>query len=158
MVPCSKNYNDQICDIDPVELIAVYLAGKFAKRLFDSYKENRYPVYVKCLAEILNWSREFYNLYYYNENNGRSFENIKDTIYDNCVHRDNFLLAWGDKRAKQFFAQKTNETEHSQQYSNNGKGGQRFPVGIEKDTDGKKIVIDGKKTDLYVGVVSTLLF
>ena len=158
MVPDSMNYNDQNCDKDQIVTIAVYLAGKFAKRLFDSYKENNYPVYVKCLEEILNWSCEFYNLYYYNENNLESFETIKDTSYNNGVHRDDFLLAWGDKRINQFFAQKTNETKYSQKYSNNSKDGQNFSVVIDEGTDGKKRMFDGEMTDPGVGVVSTFEF
>jgi hypothetical protein len=154
MAPYSKNYNDQIYDTDPIGTIAAYLAGKFAKRLFDSYKEKSYPVYVKCLAEILNWSGEFYSLYCFNENNWESFENVKHTIYNKGVHRDDFLLAWGDKRINQFFAQKINEPEYSQKYSNNSKDSKNFSVGISIGAVGENIVPDRKTADLYVGFVS----
>ena len=103
MIDNSRNYSDPILNADPVGLIAAYLAGKFVKPLFDSYKKHNYQVYVRCLAEILNWSQEFYDLYY-NNKNVNDFKNNTELIYHNGIHRSDFLSAWGDKKIKQFLA------------------------------------------------------
>ena len=139
------NYNNQICHTHSVDTIATYLSGKFVKRLFDSYEGKNYLVYVKCLAEISNWSREFYDLYNDNEDNWRSFENSKEMINNNAVQRDDFLLAWGEKRINQFFAQKVNEKEYSQEYSTTSKAPQKLPLELISVPKGKKEHQMGKR-------------
>jgi hypothetical protein len=91
----SNDLNNPIRNSDPIGLISTCLASKFVKPLLDFYNENTYETYLKCLAEILTWSQEFYDLCYNNED----WENAgtTDTIYTNGVHRNDFLLAWGDK-------------------------------------------------------------
>lgn len=93
----SENANDHI------RLIASSLADKFVKPMYDANCEKNYFVYVGCLSEILNWSGEFYNSYFHKMHDWKSFETSKDNIY-NAVDRDDFLLAWGCTKVRQFFA------------------------------------------------------
>jgi hypothetical protein len=130
MIDNSGNYSDQILNADPVGLIAAYLAGKFVTPLFNSYKKHNYQVYVRCLAEILNWSQEFYDLYYNNKNE-KDFKNNRELIYHNGIHRSDFLSAWADKRIRQYL------TQHKQAFSG----------GVINDTGGKKEVRDGKQVN-----------
>jgi hypothetical protein len=121
MIAHSKNHTEKICDTDPVGMIAVCLAGRFAKPLFDFYNENTYSAYVKCLKEILIWSQEFHDLHYKNEEEWEVFENTRKNIYNNGFHQRDLLIAWGGKRIEQFFAQHTSETGYSRKYRNNSK-------------------------------------
>jgi len=130
MINNSRNYSDPILNADPVNLIAAHLAGKFVKPLFNSYKKHNYQIYVRCLAEILNWSQEFYDLYYNNKNE-HYFKNNKELIYHNGIHRSDFLSSWGDKRIKQFLA------KHKQAFSG----------AVTNDTEGKKEVPGGKQVN-----------
>ena len=121
MIAHSKNHTEQICDTDPVGMIAVCLAGRFTKPLFDFYNENTYSGYVKCLKEILIWSREFHDLYYKNDEDWGIFENNRKDLYNNDFYQHDLLIRWGGKRIEQFFAQYRNETGHSRKYRNNSK-------------------------------------
>ncbi|MEO8769625.1 MAG: hypothetical protein ABI402_06060 [Ferruginibacter sp.] len=99
MTKLRKNANNQI------SLIATSLAEKFVKPMYEANKEKNYFVYVSCLSEILNWSGEFYNNYFHKLNDWKSFETSKDNIY-NAVDRDDFLMAWGCNKIRQFFVNK----------------------------------------------------
>ena len=112
MIAYSKNQTDQIGDTDPIESIAACLASKFLKPLYHFCNEKNYFVYVGCLSEILDWSREFYNQYFHNKNDWEAFEETRDNIF-NGVHRDDFLIEWGHKRIKKFFSQNAKKEEHS---------------------------------------------
>ncbi len=124
MIAYSKNHADQICDNDQIDKIAACLADNFLKPLYHFCNEKNYFVYVACLAEILDWSHEFYNQYYNNVNDWEAFEEIKDNVYNTGVYRNNFLIVWGDKRIKQFFAQNSNKTKCSRKYLKNSKNKQ----------------------------------
>jgi len=91
-------------DTDQVGLFAVCLADNFLKPLYDFCNERNYFVYVGCLAEILDWSQEFYNRYHHKLNNWEAFEKSRENIFS-AVNRDDFLIAWGYKRIEQFFSQ-----------------------------------------------------
>jgi len=126
-----KNDNDQICDIDPIGLIADCLTNRFAQPLFNFYAKKTYSVYVECLVEILSSSFEFYNQYYNNETDWKEFENIRHTLFNNNddVHTDYFFIAWGEKRIRQFFAQNLNGTRRKQFFSSSC---------FTRDADGRK--------------------
>ena len=119
----SKSHSDQIGDADQIDKIAVCLADNFVKPLFDFHNEKKYQAYVKSLAEILNWSREFYKQYYQKLNDWESFEKSNDNIY-NADNRNDFLIAWGCNRIQLFFAQNANETEYSRKQAKNSKNKQ----------------------------------
>ena len=126
MIAQSKNHTEQIYDTDPVGMIAICLAGRFAKRLFNFYNENTYSAYIKCLKEILTWSQEFHDRYYKNDEDWGIFENNRKNIYNNDFYQYDLLIRWGGKRIEQFFAQHRNEREYSAKYSNNSKQGQNI--------------------------------
>jgi len=73
------------------------LSDNFVKPLFDFRDEKNYPAYVKSLAEILNWSLEFYQQYHHKLKDWEAFEKSADNIYD-AVNPNDFLIAWGQKR------------------------------------------------------------
>lgn len=164
MFPYSNKPNDHVRNSDPVGSISTCLAGKFVKPLFDFYNEsiyieNKHETYLICLAEILTWSQEFYDLYYNNKNDWEISAEIKNTIYNNGVHRNEFLLAWGDKRMKQFLAKHYVETECSEPYKNVSPADQQvdFSVGITIDADRKKIISDGENVDAWVDIAPTFI-
>jgi len=140
MITSLKNDNDRICDIDPIGLIAARLTNRFAQPLFNFYAKKSYSVYIKCLVEILNWSYEFYNQYYNNETDWKEFENIRHTLFNNDdVYMDYFLIAWGEKRICQFFAQNINGTKTKQLFP---------PSCFTTDADGKKQVPDRERSNV----------
>jgi hypothetical protein len=140
MIAFSKNDNNRICDIDPIGVIAACLANRFAQPLFNFYAKKSYSVYAKCLVEILNWSYEFYNQYYNNETDWKDFENIRNILfYNNDVHGECFLIAWGEKRIRQFFAQNINGTGFVRNHRNDNEKKQFFSSPcFATDADGKK--------------------
>jgi hypothetical protein len=91
-------------------------------------------------VEILNWSYEFYNQYYNNETDWKDFENIRNILFNNNdVHRECFLIAWGEKRIRQFFAQNINGTGFVRNHRNNDEKKQFFSSPcFATDADGKK--------------------
>ena len=66
----------QIGDADQIDKIAVCLADNFVKPLFDFHNEKKYQAYVKSLAEILNWSSEFYKQYYQKLNDWKVLKKV----------------------------------------------------------------------------------
>ena len=102
----SNNHSEQI------EMIAARLADQFVKPLFDFRNEKSYFTYIGSLAEILDWSYEFHNLYSYQMEDWESFLASKENIY-HAVSRDEFLIAWGKSRIKQFYAQNENHRRNS---------------------------------------------
>jgi len=130
MIADSKNHTVQIYDTDQIGKIAACLSDNFVKPLFDFRDEKNYPAYVKSLAKILNWSHEFYKQYHHKLKDWEAFEKSTDNIYD-AVNPNDFLIAWGQKRIKQFFAHHTNETGHSGKYTNNNKNKRNnFSMGV----------------------------
>lgn len=156
MIACLKDHADQISDGNQVNRIATRLADKFVKPLFDFCNEKNYSVYLKSLDEILNWAYEFYAEYYPKLNDWEAFEGTKDNIF-NSINRDDFLMAWGDKRMKQFIAENSNEKEYSPMYAINGNTEQNiFDDGIDEGTDLGKKLSDRKRTSMWAAVASTL--
>ena len=111
MIGFSNNKIHLVSSSEPVGLIADCLVRKFANPLFSFCTVKTYRNYVNCIKEILKWSAEFYAMYYTDKKDYKISETIKNNIYNNGIHREEFLIAWGDKRMKQFFAQRVIETK-----------------------------------------------
>ena len=97
---------------DQIEMIAARLADQFVKPLFDFRKEKNYFTYIGSLSEILDWSYEFHNMYSCQIEDWESFLVSKENIY-HAVNRDEFIVAWGKSRIKQFYAQNENHRRNS---------------------------------------------
>lgn len=91
MIIHSKNHPDPVYDTDAIVNIAALLAENFLGSLYQFNNEKGYFSYVACLSEILQWAQEYYNEYNKNENE---------------ILQNDLLVAWGNKRIKQFFAEK----------------------------------------------------
>ena len=95
MIPCLKNHND------PIGLIANFFADHFQNTLFYSGDEINFKVYIKCLNEILSWSYEFYNKYYYTIQDWEAFKVSRQNIF-HADSLNDFLLSWGKRRIQEY--------------------------------------------------------
>jgi len=91
-----------LTDSERVDEIAVRLANKFLTQLFNFCNQKNYFVYVGSLAEIMDWSYEFFNQYDKKISDWKNFEASNENIYD-AATRDEFLIAWGNERIQQFY-------------------------------------------------------
>lgn len=72
--------------------------------LFEPGKEKNYNAQIGGLAEIIDWSREFYDLYFDKINNWEMFKYSKHNIY-NAVILDDLIIAFGKARIIKFYAE-----------------------------------------------------
>ena len=94
-------------DIEQIDTIAIRLANKFLNPLFDFCNQKNYFVYIGSLAEIMDWSYEFYNQYEHKLKNWQNFVSSNENVFD-AVSQDEFLIAWGNNRIQQFYEQNAN--------------------------------------------------
>ena len=87
-----------------IDTIAIRLASKFLNPLFDFCSQKNYFVYIGSLAEIMDWSYEFFYLYDQKLQDWKNFESSNENIF-NAESKDEFLLAWGNNRIQQFYEQ-----------------------------------------------------
>ena len=93
--------------IDFIKMVAIHMAKNFMKPLLEFSKDLNYSAQVGGLAEILDWSREFYEQYYDKIANWEIFRSSSDNIY-NAVTRGDLIDAFGRERFKKFCAQNEN--------------------------------------------------
>lgn len=94
-----------------IETVASRLAEKFIKPLLLFSKEKSYPAHIGGLAEILDWSMEFYEKYYeqiitserYNEGGGTNYK---------TAEFDDLIVAFGKDRIKKFYTQNANHATY----------------------------------------------
>ncbi len=67
---------------DFIKMAANRLAKSFLKPLLELTTEKNYPAHIGGLAEILDWSREFYDKYYDKITNEEMFSCTIDNIYN----------------------------------------------------------------------------
>ena len=98
-------------------MVARRLAEKFLERLIFLSKEKHYSARMGCLAEILDWSQEFYDKYYDKIINWETFKCSSDNIYEGITH-DGLIVAFGEERLKKFYYQHVNHaTYFTEKYS-----------------------------------------
>jgi len=96
---------------EQIDMIATCLADNFVKKIYDFQNEKSYSAYVKSLSEIFHWAHEFYIEYNHKMKDWESFKRSIDNIY-NVNTMEDFQIAWGNQRIKQFFDQHAINTEH----------------------------------------------
>ena len=89
---------------DEISNIAASLADEFLKPLFDFCNERNYFVYIGSLAEIMDWSCEFYAQYHHKLADWEKFEHSQDNIF-RARSKAEFLKAWGSNRIKLFYSE-----------------------------------------------------
>jgi len=93
---------------DKIGMIAACLTDNFLKPLYDFSNEKNYFGYLGSLAEISDWSHEFYNEYYHTLEDWEAFQDSKENVYK-AINWNDFLIAWGHERIRQFFDQNTSQ-------------------------------------------------
>lgn len=88
---------------DQIGMIAACLTDNFLKPLYNFSNEKNYFGYLGSLAEISDWSHEFYDEYGLSLNDWESFQSSGKNIYKSPNWND-FLVAWGTERIREFFA------------------------------------------------------
>ena len=99
-------------DSTQIDTIAIRLAKNFLNPLFDFCNQKNYFVYIGSLAEIMDWSYEFYNLYEHKIRDWKNFESSNENIF-NAVNEDEFLIAWGNSRIQQFYEENAHHPKKS---------------------------------------------
>jgi hypothetical protein len=103
--------------IDFIRMVAIHLAKIFMKPLLEFNKEKNYPAQVGGLAEILDWSREFYEQYYDKITNWEIFRCSSYNIYNAGTPGD-LIDAFGRERFNKFCAQNKSHTAYfTEKYS-----------------------------------------
>lgn len=88
--------------IEVIKLVAYHLSEKFTYPLFELSKEKNYSVHIGVLAEILDWSREFYDLYY-NTINEWEVANWNSHHSYNNIKLEGLIIKYGQCRLKRFY-------------------------------------------------------
>jgi len=107
-------------DSGQIDTIAIRLANRFLNPLFDFCNKKNYFIYIGSLAEIMDWSYEFYHQYDHKLRDWEIFESSHENIF-NAASKDEFLLAWGSNRIKQFYEQNANHPKNFIGKAMNGK-------------------------------------
>jgi len=102
---------------DFIKMVAKCLAKNFMMPLFQLTKEKGYSAHIGGLAEILDWSNEFYDQYYDKVLNWEMFRSGSSNIY-NAFTLDDLILSFGREKLKKFYDQPENHTNYfSRRYS-----------------------------------------
>ena len=102
---------------DFIKIVANQLAKNFMNLLFELTKEKSYAAHIGGLAEILDWSGEFYDRYYDKVMNAGMFACSNGNIYNDTALHD-LIDAFGNERFKKFCAQNENRTNYfAEKYS-----------------------------------------
>jgi hypothetical protein len=86
-----------------IELVADYLARKFIQPLLLYSNEKNYPAYVGGLAEILDWSIDFYDQYYTKIITCKNKNQVCKNKY-NADTLERLIVAFGQERLLTFYA------------------------------------------------------
>jgi hypothetical protein len=96
---------------DFIKMVANHLAKNFIASLLELTKEKSYSANMGGLAEIIDWSKEFCDQYYYKVTNWEMFKWSSDNIY-NAFTLDDLIVCFGKERLRKFYAQIENHTEY----------------------------------------------
>jgi hypothetical protein len=96
---------------DFIKMVANRLAKNFMAPLFELTKEKGQSAQIGCLAEILDWSKEFYDQYYDKVLNREMSRSGSDNIY-NAFTRDDLVISFGREKLKKFCTQNENHTNY----------------------------------------------
>ncbi len=98
-------------EFDFIKMVANRLVEKLIWFLFPLNSEKNYAAHIGGLAEILEWSEEFYSKYYDKILNWETFKRSSENIY-NAVTPDDLIITFGQERLKKFYTQNTNHTTY----------------------------------------------
>jgi hypothetical protein len=96
---------------DFIKMVASRLAEKFIRQLSALSNVKNYPALVGGLAEILEWSEEFYNLFFDKINDWEMFRWSNDNIH-NANTLDDLIIAFGENRLKNFHVHNRNNSNY----------------------------------------------
>ncbi|MEO8110018.1 MAG: hypothetical protein ABI594_08305 [Ginsengibacter sp.] len=97
--------------LDFIKMVAKCLAEKLIWFLFPANKEKNYSEHIGGLAEILDWSEEFYEQYYDKILNWEIFRYSGENVH-NAETPNELIMAFGQERLKKFYAQNKNHTTY----------------------------------------------
>jgi hypothetical protein len=84
-----------------IEMVSQKLLEFFSQNLSKLNTQTNYAVHVGNLAEILDWSQEFFDNYYPNINNWTLFAKSEENIFKADTFEE-FILAFGHVRFVKF--------------------------------------------------------
>jgi hypothetical protein len=102
------------CDF--IDRVAIQLAKYFIGPLLELNSEKNYSKYIEGLAEILVWSKEFYDLYYYKTMDWEMFKKSNDNIY-NAETLEDLIIDFGFERLENYYTKKKTNVIYFENYS-----------------------------------------
>ena len=100
-----------------IKMVATSLMGKLIEPIFKSNKRKAFPEHVGAIAEILEWSEEFYEQYYKKTLDWQTFKLSRENIHSVTI-LDDLIAAFGEEKVKTFFAKhKNHQTYFLSKYS-----------------------------------------
>lgn len=96
---------------DFIKMVANRLADKLIWFLFPSNKGKNFSEHIGGMAEILEWSEEFYIRYYEKILNWEAFKRSTENIY-NAAIQDDLIVAFGEEKLKTFYEQNKNHNTY----------------------------------------------
>ncbi len=94
-------------EIDFIKMVAKCLSEKFLEQMFFFNKRRNYSMHVGALAEILDWSLEFYDGYYDTLLSKRMFTESLSLVHINA-ELDHLITVFGRNRIKKFYTENGN--------------------------------------------------
>jgi hypothetical protein len=98
-------------------MVAIQLAKHFIGPLMESNIEKNYSKYIEGLAEILVWSNDFYDLYYYKIMDWEVFKRSNDNIY-NTETLEVLIIDFGFERMVNHYSKNKINVSYRNKYSN----------------------------------------
>ena len=102
---------------DFISMVAIQLAKYFIGPLLESNIEKNYSKYIDGLAEILVWSNEFYDLYYYKIMDWDAFKRSNYNIY-NAETLEGLIIDFGFERMANHYSESKIKVSYFDKYSN----------------------------------------
>ena len=100
-----------------IKMVATSLMEKLIEPIFKSNKRKAFPEHVGVIAEILEWSEEFYDRYYIKTLDWQAFKLSSENIH-NVTILDDLITAFGKEKLKIFFEKhKNHQTYFLSKYS-----------------------------------------
>jgi hypothetical protein len=94
---------------DFIEMVTGCLVDNFINQLNELTEEKNYFTHVGSLAEIVDWSMDFYEEYYHSLDDWNHFKVSSANIYKAGTIND-FIMAFGREKLKMFCIENGNYT------------------------------------------------
>ena len=97
--------------VDFIDIVIDLLVENFLKPLNQLSREKNYFVHVASLAEIVDWSQDFWNQYFDLPGDWETFRSSKRNIFK-AENINDFIIAFGQEKFRKFCSENADYPEY----------------------------------------------